>query len=66
MGVGVTFFVIRYFSPKNPLIVCYALEDFGEGAAEGFGPLSISLWVFFFSFDFICKDCFELTFLSRR
>ena len=26
--------------PKNPLNICYPPEDFGEGAAKGFGPVS--------------------------
>ena len=43
---------VRKFSPKNPLSVCYPPEDFGEGAAENFGPLSIFWWGFFFFFFF--------------
>ena len=52
------------FSPKNSLSVYSPPKDFGEGAAEGFRPFSISWWVF--TFDLVCKDRFEFALFSRR
>ena len=62
-GTGVTFFVLRNFSPKDYLSACYPPEDFGEGATKDFRPFLITWRVFFF---FICKGCFECAFFDRR